>query len=111
VTAGARSARVRVTRPDGTIALDREVSLVEGEEGATRFPLRIPVVPVGNDAARRFVLEAVVIGDAGRTLGDVRISTTFLAGAVAEVVGCFADRCAGVDCGACDTDDADAGAS
>jgi len=107
--ASARAARVRVLDNDGAVVLDLERSLVPGAPDAVSLPLRVPVLPRDGDATRRFIVEGVLLDEAGAPLATTRVSSHFVAGRAGEILACFMDACARVDCGRCDPA-ADAGA-
>lgn len=102
IRAAAQRAHVVVIDHEGTVADERSVSL-KGLSSAT-FPLTIPIVPRGDDASRRFWVDATLYDASDAVLGTVRVAGTYLEDQIAEIGACFTERCTGVDCGPCTGD-------
>ena len=100
--AAATTIRVRVWNQDGAHSLDESRPLV-GDD-AVRWPLRVPLVPRGGDAARTFVVEAQLLDAAGVPVAWVRARSGYVAGELREILLCFEDDCRAEACGDTVTD-------
>ncbi|MCA9671833.1 MAG: hypothetical protein KC503_39810 [Myxococcales bacterium] len=97
-TARARGRRVRVvvSGESGLPLLDKDVAI--GSDAS--FPLRVPLLPMGGDAARRWSVYAELIDEAGQIIAQKRAIGSYLAEQVSEVWLLFESACLDtLDCG------------
>ncbi|MGE0790162.1 MAG: hypothetical protein AB7S26_31095 [Sandaracinaceae bacterium] len=97
VASAAEHLHIVVTSQDGTLH-EVDVSLAAGEEGATQFPVRLPIVPRDGDASRTFLVVADVIDADGGVLGRQRIASRFVADELRWIRARFTDGCVGELC-------------
>lgn len=76
--------RVRVWNEGDEVRLDRVVR-VAGDGADTRMPLRIPLVPLDNDASRAWRAHVEAFDEDGRKFNEVRAISTYVADHVFEV--------------------------
>lgn len=93
--AEAASVHVAVRNDEGQVVLDRAKSVTRGEGAVAHVPL----VPVGDNPARRFTLTATLSNAADAELARVEARSGYVANELRELHVWFDDACRSVACG------------
>lgn len=91
---------VRVFGHDGALRFE-DVRPVDLD---TAWPLRLPLVPEGDDATRTWVVEATLVDLDARPISSARVRGRYAQGSARESALCLYDECATESCGSTETD-------
>ena len=93
--AQATSVHVTIRDDEGALVVDRSKALVQGEAAVAHVPL----IPKGDNPARRFALSAVLVDATDKELARVEARSGYADRELRELHVWFDDACRGVSCG------------